>query len=341
MNLFELYQYINYICRSNPRGNTFSGDEYNRLLPIVAFKYFRKLFGIPEKYKNTDGLRNFGFETSSLNSEKIRFLKVIDTTIAADVDGQCDYPVDYFRYSNFKHETVENEGEEDEVTHTGLIIPLNEQEFESRILSKIDPPTLDDVICVFRADHIQLSPLLPMVPEGLELSYLRFPTTPVFGYAIDYITAELVYIENGAYFQVTNAGAAGQTITVVAYIVATPTTIGTYTIQTGDDVRDVMIAITNAINLNLIINNVRAIFDNEKIWLYDLLGTRGTLTINVTGAVTATKVNFSARSVQFDWETDIESMSDISEIILDMIGISEERIGISQWAEKEKAKNNM
>jgi phage tail sheath gpL-like len=154
------------------------------------------------------------------------------------------------------------------------------------------------------------------------------------GFAVDNTTADIVYVEHGATCKVLTATTAGGVLTL--YVGAV--TLGSYTVVAGDSVEEVMQGLTDAINADYTTHQVKAIFDGEQIVLADNeLLTYSTLQTGVGVGITIEKTNFTAWSTQFDWENDIESMVEISEIMLDIMGISNRDTNIVQWAEKEKA----
>jgi len=329
MNISEVYSFSNYIRRKDPIGGSIAIPEFNILALIGQNKFFEKIFGLPKQYQK--GARDpvFGFGLNMISEEKIRPLKVLPTSIAV-VGGLADYPPDYFRkgtcYYIFTNPIPPDGTRKIEVPF------VNDAKFNERLTSAIDPPALNDPVANLQKDKIRVAPdnLTPLM-----LSYIKYPATPVMGYVIDYATADNIYVDKGAYCQVVSAGVAGNIITLSSAGIQ----FGTYTVLSGDTAEDVMIGLMNNINVETLSHNVKAVYDGEKVVLIDnILKTYSGLTSSVSGGLSINKTNFTAWSVQFDWEDDIEAMNDISNIILDMMGISNRDVNIVQWAEKEKAK---
>ena len=127
-------------------------------------------------------------------------------------------------------------------------------------------------------------------------------------------------------------GAVGTYIAISSSVV-----LGAYTIQNGDTAEDMMRGLLADVNADTPTHSVTAVWDGEKLVFIDATESYTTLYVNVDGATTYTKEDFTAWSTQFYWEDDIEAMNDIAEILLDQMGISSRDIPLVQWAAKEKA----
>lgn len=322
-----LLSFLNYLRRKDPIGGSISSQEYNVLAPIVAFKYFKKIMGLPDQYQKgaRDPINGYGLNT--ISEEKIRPLKVLPATISVDSLGYADYPADYFRKSACFYNYMEGS-----VTRRINVTWGNDASFAERAATVMDPPTLTTPIANLHSTKIRF---LPTDYTGIimKLEYIKYPTAPVRGYVIDYNTAEDVYVDKGAYCQVVTSGSSGNVI----ILSSGDYTLGSYMVIEGDTVEDVMIGLTSSINQNTLYHSIRAVYDGEKVVLIDnILRSYGVLISSVTGGLSINKSNFTAWSVEFDWENDIEAMTDISEIMLDMMGISNRDMNVVQWAEKEK-----
>jgi uncharacterized protein CbrC (UPF0167 family) len=329
MTVHDLFLYNNYLARRDPIGNDIKPDQFNLILPVLAFEYFKKITGLPEKFRKGENVLQYGIGRDQVINDKTRYLMSEDD-LTIDVNGQDTLPADYFYYESILHESSAD-------VFTPVTI-LNKQKFDARNSSSINIPDSDNPICTIRNGFLQFSPIDLGDDVSTTLYYIKYPTTPYMAYAINSTTAEIVYIENGSYFFVTVAGSASDTIEAV--VAPGDISIGSYTVQSGDTIDDVMQGITDDINEDYLTHGIKAIFDGDKVWLKDTTGTYTTLTINVTGSVAATKVNFSDLSTQFDWEDDYDAMNEISELLLTKTGISIRDISLTQWAELQKQNND-
>lgn len=319
----QLYNFLNYLRRKDAIGDTINGEEYNNIAEIAAYKIFKKYMGLPEQYQK--GARDplFGYGLNNIMEEKIRPLKVYGHSLTIDASGLSDYPVNYFRRSACYY------------NYTGTVprkitVPfVNDAKFNERLTTVLDPPSVTDPVANLSATKIRF---LPVGLLSATLEYIKFPTKPVMGYVVDYDTGELIYVDKGAYCQIINPGTTGNVVTLTVGAV----TLGSYTVLANDTAEEVMIGLTADINTEILSHNVKAVYDGTKVVLIDSVGTYTTLTATPTGSITLNKDNFTQWSTQFDWENDVEAMNDISEIMLDMMGISNRDTNLIEWAEKEK-----
>lgn len=327
MKINELYSFCNYIRRKDPIGGSISIPEFNTLCKIVAFQFFKKIMGLPEQYQK--GARDpiMGYGLNAISEEKIRPLKALPTSLNIDVNGFSDYPVDYFRHGPCYY-TYTNLG-----VARNISIPfVNDAKFSERINTVLDPPSLTDPVGNLHSVKLRFLPIT-LSGQTVKLEYIKLPTEPVMGYVIDDSTAENIYVDKGAYCQILTAGNAGDTITLQS----STTVFGSYTVSAGDTPEDIMIGLVNDINQDTLSHNVQAIYDGDKVVLIDLNLAYTTLTTIPVGGITLNKSNFTTWSIQFDWQNDIEAMTEISEMLLDKMGISNRDMNIVQWSEKEKA----
>jgi hypothetical protein len=327
MKLDVLRGYINYISRKDPIGNTLNIEELNKLLPVVAFEYLRKITGLPDNFRKGDNVLNYGIGIDQIMNDKTRYLMVSD---ALDIDGNGidTLPIDYFFLRDILHEPVTDLFKK--------VTILNRKQFNARKSSFINIPNSSNPVCTIEGSNIEFLP--DDLGDGVSttLYYIKYPSSPHYGYAIDYATAEEVYIENGACFWVTSEGSIGNIITATGFTGAQPITFGTYTVRSGDNAESVMIGIARDVNNRYLNTSIKAIYDGERVWLKDELGSRTTLGITVTGGIVYGKQDFSQRSIQFDWQNDLDAMNEIAELLLEKIGISIRDSSLSQYAEIKK-----
>jgi hypothetical protein len=320
--------FLNYVRRKDPIGGSVSTPEYNQIAERAVFEFFRKIMGLPSQYQK--GARDpvIGKGLNDVSEEKLRPLKVLPTALTIDSSGYADYPEDYFRHGPCGY--VYTAGI---ITRNIEVVFVNDNKLKERAVTHLDPPSLTDPVANLHADKIRFLPV-SLAGVAMKLEYIKFPTTPVMGYVIDINTAENIYVNKGAYVEILTPGAAGDGITLTVGTV----TLGAYTTISGDTAEDFMIGLTAAVNVDTLSHNVKAVYDGERIVLIDLGETYTVLTATTSGAVTRNKSDFTTWSTQFDWENDNEAMNDIVDIMLNIMGISNRDIPITQWAENEKQK---
>lgn len=338
MNHGQLYQFLNYLRRKDAIGDTISGDEYNRIAPIVAYKLFKKYMGLPEQYQKGSRDAVFGLGLNAISEEKIKPLKTLPVGLTLNtlppvapgtlsIDVYASYPADYFRHGSLFYLYINGS-----TSRTIQIPVVNDSKFNERRVTTLDPPSLIDPVANLQAEYIRFAPA-GLAGQVIYLEYVKLPTEPVMGYVVNSDTGELIYVDHGAYCQILTPGTVGNVITLTVGAV----TLGSYTVVSGDTAEDVMLGLRDDINTETLTHNVTAVYDGTKIVLIDAGETYTTLTASPTGIITLNKANFTSWSTQFDWENDIESMNEIAELMLDMMGISNRDMNLVQWAEKEKA----
>lgn len=318
----DVFAFLNYTRRKDPIGGSTSVPEYNLVAQRAVFEFFKKVMGLPSQYQK--GARDpvEGFGLNMISEEKVRPLKVTGYQLTMSVNG-ADYPADYFRKAACY--TVEDE--------RSITVPfVNDAKFNERRTTVLDPPSATDPVGNLDATVMRF---LPDTLNPVYIDYIKYPTSPVMGYVVDYETGEIIYVDRGAYCQVVTPGSNGAHITIAVASVE----IGDYFTQTGDTKEDVMRALVININANTLYHKVKAVYDGEKIVLIDGTLSYGGLLTTVSGGLIINKSNsFTDWSVQFDWEDDNEAMNDIIDIMLDNMGISTRDVPIVQWANKEQAK---
>jgi len=164
MTVYDLYKYVNYLSRKDPTGNTFSPEEFNIVLPIVAYKFFKKYYGIPESYLPGQPLPAIAHSITQAAADKN--VDLIKNATLSFSGGVASFPNDYYHYISI----------EDQVE------VLNAQEYDMRHSISILIPTEARPVCTFSSQGITIS---PDTITSKRMTYLRKPTEPVMGYTVD------------------------------------------------------------------------------------------------------------------------------------------------------------
>lgn len=325
MQLYQLYEYLKFLLKQNPVGGGFSVNEFNRIIPVAELKYFRDLFKLPSNWVPGKPLDVYGVGITQFNRDKLRPLLKQATISTLDADGKTNIPSDYLHYSSAV--VIISVGTNQPVTF------LNDQEFDAKISSSIDSPDDEDVIARTLTTEIEFNPTDIDDDGDIIFSYYKTPSTPVLKEVQNSVTLEKTYIDQGASFKITVLAAAGNTITLAA----DAQNLGTYTIQSGDTIEDVMIALAADINLDIGTHDCKAIYNGEYIYLDDQSSQYTNLNVTASGT-TYVKSNFSTLTTESDWVNDTEAMNKIADHMLNMVGISNREIPVVQWVENEMNK---
>ncbi len=292
-------------------GNVITEDNLNDIMPVIANTFLDKIL-----------------EKEGLDKKNIRELNPIvvsNENIDVGVDGDFDIADLAETYKDFYTAKL------DDGTVVIPFVDLNAAEFDDWDASSIIDADNQPFLTV-RNTYFDIRP--KDIGADMYISYIREPNSPFRAYAIDYATAESVYLTTAGYIVITAAGAAGDTVTVKADAV----TLGAYTVLSGDSASDIMKALSASINSGLAVHGCKAVYDNEKLWININTGSYTTLSTVLTGTVTRSLTNFASRSTQFDWENDLGSMLKMVEIFVGMAGLSTKENLMVQWSEMQQAK---
>jgi len=328
MTARDVFDFLNYLGRKDPMGNITSEDNFNNLIPVAANIYLSNIMGVSENYSPRKPNINYGLGKNQFVENKILPL-ITNEDINLDVNGQVAYSdlsANYYHPYSFSYEYSPG--------YEVPVVMLNSSEFDDWKSSPNLGEDEENPFCTFRGSYIQFAPA-DIYGETINFTYIKRPRVPSMGYAIDYATAESVYLDNAAYIIVTNAGTSGNTIEL-----STSTdNLGSYEVQSGDSASDVMKRLAAAINENRYVHGCHAIYDDSKLWINVESGSQsGSLTIDITGTIATDDDDFSTRSTQFDWEDQVDCMFEIIEILLGMVGISIKNNLIAQWSEMQQQK---
>lgn len=187
MNVYELYQYIQYIIRQAPASGMYSPEEHNRIMPLAAFTYFKRLFGLPEQYQPGAPIPAIAAVVSQQVTDKLRPLIVTLDDRTAEIptsgDGLFSLPTNYFHYYDINYK--------DDNGDVWPVDVLSAQEFNARRRSSLLAPNeTTNICCMFAGDNLDV---MPRTIENLEMVYFKYPSEPFMDYNINSETYELTY----------------------------------------------------------------------------------------------------------------------------------------------------
>jgi hypothetical protein len=163
MNLQELLNYVNFIINKNQSGNVVSPAEYTNLLQRASTEYQHKL------------LQDYEINQRITNS--IRRFKV-DSNVIQIINGQGTLPSDFLYTSGtvIKYKINKNP------LIFKTIDLVTDAEYDTRITSSIEMPTMKNPIAKLVGSHIIVR---PKTIKTIFLSYLRIAESPVYAYTLD------------------------------------------------------------------------------------------------------------------------------------------------------------
>ncbi len=167
MKINQLFDYLNYVRRKDPMGDTISPEEFNLNCQVAVYKFFSKLFGLPSQYQKGARDSVSGFGMNQVSEERIKPLKVFNTSVTVDAGGLGNYPANYFRHSSCYRVYVPGGA----LPNRNVPIPfVSDQEFEDRNTTLLDPPSFKDPVGNLGATKMRF---LPTNVATVYLSYIR------------------------------------------------------------------------------------------------------------------------------------------------------------------------
>lgn len=187
----RLYKWVNFVARKKQSG-AISPDEFNLAIAVIVLDYFKLKVGLPEEYQVGRPLPRQAYQLTQKITDDVRHLVTTSTINVSN--SRFTLPNDYAAFSSLKYRYVTNQ-ENCEDGAKAVKIPIEvvtDEEFASRQSSLLTPPTIRRPIANFDVSGIEV---LPSTITSVELTYLKFPATPIRQYTI--VNDEDVYSSTG------------------------------------------------------------------------------------------------------------------------------------------------
>jgi len=209
INVNTVKEQAELLAKKNQSGGYFTPADFNRTIPMVVRDIVRKYYGIPEQYQPGMPMPQIAFEETQLVMDYLSGLK--ETVPITKTLGFFPIPPNYLHKSSLRYklqvitptdkDALYAQGEEDcgcdddaqgsptlqvasvpkattvETWHP--IKVLADEDFDWEAASITRKPTVRYPISRFQAAKIEV---LPTEISAIELTYLRYPLTPVWGY---------------------------------------------------------------------------------------------------------------------------------------------------------------
>jgi len=217
MTLQTFLDYINFITNKDPIGETLTPEQYNTLLPYVNYKYYKRLYGLPDDYQVSAPFSKVAWELTQNVTDSLSTFKVLrdykNNPLMLDSNGRANYPSDYFHVSSMRYKKLTNANCGVDERWSDIEIVFDNQ-LGGRLSNSITNPTKDNPICCFYNTYIQF---YPTDIQSVEFTYLRKPATPIYDYYIDTTTEEQIYLAPGETSPSTGADPANHLSTSVEF----------------------------------------------------------------------------------------------------------------------------
>ncbi len=196
---------VELLAKKDQSGGMFTPANYNRILPLVVRDIVRKYYGIPEQYQPGMPMPAISYELTQLDIDYLSAFKVI-TEITKTAAGYFTTPANYMHKSAIRHkiqivkkvdtsllyadteECCDEDGTlsgpipktSETVDYWPPIKPLGDEDFQWTANSRNRTPSLQYPILRFLDGKMEV---LPSEITKIELTYIRNPTDPVWGYS--------------------------------------------------------------------------------------------------------------------------------------------------------------
>lgn len=185
---------VNFISNKETAGNTMKIDEYNTLIQGVNIDLLTLRYGVPAQYRPGQPLPQQSYEVTKKMIDDMRYLKVhmgVDTSpLVIDSYGRATIPSDYLHLSSAMYNKITTNECDIKITIPTDIGLLTDAQRGDRLGNSITMPTLENPCMAIFNGYFQF---YPTTLKRVELTYLRYPKTPVYGYTIDENTDEYIY----------------------------------------------------------------------------------------------------------------------------------------------------
>lgn len=188
---------INFISNKETAGNTMKIDEFNTLCKGVNVDIFKQCYGLPEEYRPGQPMPRMAYEITKKLMDDLHFLKVRTgvevSPMILDQYGRADIPSNYLHLSSaLYNEVVSNECNEFVIKPRDIEL-LTDAQRGNRLSNSITMPTKQDPCMAMFNTYFEF---YPKDLREVEMTYLRMPAIPIYGYTIDEETDEYVYDPN-------------------------------------------------------------------------------------------------------------------------------------------------
>lgn len=185
----DIYNFVNLLADSY-QSRKIAPDEFNQIVDNVNLDLFKLKVGLPEEYQVSAPFARQAWQVSNKISDDMRYF-ITQTTIAKNVSTSIfAYPTNYGAFSSLRYRRVVNKDCDTPDVATRTIELVTDAELSERLDNTIITPTTEYPVGAWYAAGWKV---FPSIINSVELTYLRLPTTPVWGYTVDPTTDLVTY----------------------------------------------------------------------------------------------------------------------------------------------------
>jgi hypothetical protein len=182
----DIYQWVNNGLANQLQSGEWQDTTFNLALKFVNIELLRSEVGLPESYQAGNPNPSIAWQMTNTISDDLRYL-VKPTNITQNADGYFAFPPDYAGFSSLWYRYVLNAATcgGQPFVKDSYIEPVSDDELRVRLPSAIKKPDLRYPVASWITDPNGNVPSFQVYPAKIkvvELTYLRYPATPVWGF---------------------------------------------------------------------------------------------------------------------------------------------------------------
>jgi hypothetical protein len=179
INVNELKIFIDFIANKEQSGTAYSIIQLNNAMQAANIDLYKLRYGLPEDYIPGMPLPRQAYEVTQKIKDDLRAFKE-KISIPVDQFGIMQLPSNYVHKTAIEYVKITNSPDcEIPEALTKSVEIIDDDKWSERVSNTIKKPTLDFPICNFLKDSIRFE---PKNLGQVELSYLRIPIKPIWGY---------------------------------------------------------------------------------------------------------------------------------------------------------------
>lgn len=185
MNIWEIYQWVQFRANKEQSGRTYTPDQFNLACKAVNIEFFKLKAGLPEEYRPGNPFPRQAWQlTQKITDDMRRFMWIMGIDgpqLQIDRHGIATLPSNYVRESSISYDLGDTV---DCVTEEGWVPVevVTDAVWADRLNSSIKYPDREYPICRFKGNQAEFR---PKNLRSVNLTYLRLPNDAVLGYTID------------------------------------------------------------------------------------------------------------------------------------------------------------
>lgn len=182
----DVYVTVNSVVANQLQSGQWSDTVFNAAVKLVNIELLRSEIGLPETYDAGNPNPSIAWQMTNTISDDMRYL-VKPVNITQNTNGYFAFPADYAGFSSLWYRYILNSATcgNQPFVKDSYIEPVSDDELRLRLPSSIKKPDLRYPVASWITDPNGNVPSFQVYPDKIkvvELTYLRYPATPVWAF---------------------------------------------------------------------------------------------------------------------------------------------------------------